>query len=904
MRYSGADADALESVHEGSPPPIFLKRSLLVHATRNALTFVFIGFLLTASAAAQWVDFNDQTSSRMVAATSLGSGDTQEKDYAWGDLDQDGDVDLVCVRKQPWTTTGRFPNVLFMNENGVLTDRTSALASSSSVAGSQGFLDDTNDRDVAIADIDGDGWLDVVTATTLSGTEPKYISHPRIYLNLGNDAGGNWQGLHFDDENRAPTMPDEPRFCSVSTGDLDGDGDIDLYLGDYQQGGTRAIDLNDRLWINDGTGYFTDESSARMTAEMLESSFAMATAIEDMNGDGKLDILKDDALNSPQGVSISYNDGASHGYFATYEVVHNAAPYHIAVGDLNNDNLPDIVVTDDGDDRYRLNTGNGANGLATFAPSQTFSFTGGGADDGFGGNNLIIDLNNDGWNDVLITDVDVDISGTSRRTHIYRNLGNAPSVTLQEETLNGEVVGIPIAQLRGTHDIAVFDINGDGWNDMVVGRSVGTSVWMNIPPTGLVFSYPSGLPYYRSPGLATILDVDIASSGGSGVDPSSVQLHQRINGGAYATSSMATLGGGRFRGTLAALPNCLDTMDFYITAQTVGGAAASDPPTAPANAYGAVAATGSTITLDEHFEGTVTGWTVISDASLTTGAWEVATPEGTLYSGSQAAPAVDADASAQSTQCYVTQNGPPGGSSGIADVDGGPTHLISPALNLQGADATVSYARWVFSSGFDVLDVSVTGDGTNWTIVESVGGNDPVTGAPANDWTVHAFKVSDFIAPTATVQVRFTISDNPNDSITEAAIDAFTVQELQCTVPVYCQSNIGMQGPGSATMSICGGNLTPGTSAALKVESAVPNAQAFLLVATALAPLPVFSGTAINSNPIRLLPFITDGVGEWGIPNIPGGGGVQIFYLQAAQLSSTLPSGLGFTNGVRLIFLP
>ena len=42
----------------------------------------------------------------------------------WGDLDKDGDEDLVIVRKQPWTTSGRKRNVLLMNEKGVLTDRT------------------------------------------------------------------------------------------------------------------------------------------------------------------------------------------------------------------------------------------------------------------------------------------------------------------------------------------------------------------------------------------------------------------------------------------------------------------------------------------------------------------------------------------------------------------------------------------------------------------------------------------------------------------------------------------------------------------------------------------------------------------------------------------------------------
>ena len=75
---------------------------------------------LTASAMAQnWVNFADETSVRMPVSgndPSITVNDTQEKDYAWGDVDLDGDIDLVCVRKQPFTSTGRDTNILFMNE--------------------------------------------------------------------------------------------------------------------------------------------------------------------------------------------------------------------------------------------------------------------------------------------------------------------------------------------------------------------------------------------------------------------------------------------------------------------------------------------------------------------------------------------------------------------------------------------------------------------------------------------------------------------------------------------------------------------------------------------------------------------------------------------------------------------
>lgn len=149
----------------------------------------------TPSLRAQWATFQDQTNSRLVASAALVATDSQEKDYAWADLDKDGDIDLVIVRKQPFTSAGKFPNVLLMNEGGVLTDRTTLYASASLVPGSQGMLDATNDRDVVICDVDGDTWLDVVTCTTLTSSDPQYIRVPRVYINLGNDGSGNWQGL-------------------------------------------------------------------------------------------------------------------------------------------------------------------------------------------------------------------------------------------------------------------------------------------------------------------------------------------------------------------------------------------------------------------------------------------------------------------------------------------------------------------------------------------------------------------------------------------------------------------------------------------------------------------------------------------------------------------------------------
>jgi hypothetical protein len=449
-----------------------------------------------------WVTYQNQTGSRLSATSSLGALDTEEKDYAVGDFDRNGWTDLVVVRKEPFTTAGKRAGVLFMNENGVLTDRTAQFAVSSDVPGDQGLMTPANNRDVVVADFNNDGWPDFATAVTISDGDPKHLSHPRIYMNQG-APGGNWQGFRFE-QNRSPQLfvldaAGNPgiawpgRFCSIAAGDVDGDGDADLYLGDYD-GEASGRDINDRLWINDGSGNFTDSWQTRMSSQMLLSAFSASSNIADMNGDGRNDVLKNSGLNSPTQVSVAYHSRTSPTAFDLFQVPMQNAPYFASVGDLNNDNRLDFVETDDGTDRYMLNQGNDSLGRVMWGPAMNVQLAAG-TESGFGSQSLIVDLDQDGFKDVLIADVDVDDStgystgascpGTlpSRRMHIYHNLGNTPNVTLKEEQQSGNgwkgVVGMSDLDLRGTHNVAALDIDRDGDKDLVIGRTCSTEVWMN-----------------------------------------------------------------------------------------------------------------------------------------------------------------------------------------------------------------------------------------------------------------------------------------------------------------------------------------------------------------------------------------------------------------------------------------
>ena len=214
------------------------------------------------------------------------------------DIDNDGDLDVF------------YGGRMFRNEGGMTyTDITSAA----------GFGNIVFVCDAVFGDIDNDGDMDLFVNR----------QNRAPILLFRNDGTG-----HFQDISQNSSLGYFPTALSSTLGDIDNDGDLDLYTG------AGYSDPN-YLYLNDGSGYFVD-----ITAESGTSctNYTRAAYFFDADNDGDLDLV---VANENRSSQLFVNDGTGHFVDATDQSGINdglAKAGPAVVGDYDADGDMDLFI--------------------------------------------------------------------------------------------------------------------------------------------------------------------------------------------------------------------------------------------------------------------------------------------------------------------------------------------------------------------------------------------------------------------------------------------------------------------------------------------------------------------------------------------------------------------------------
>ena len=279
----------------------------------RAFAFVVLS-LLVPSAAAQ--DIPPELLLSRTQNDDFNTDVASSRDLELGDFDGDGDLDVFVVNYQ------QQDNSLYLNDgSGAFTKVTDGIL----------VNDGGHSRGLAVGDVDGDGDLDIFVVN--GGTETNVM-----YVNQGGDQGGT-EG-EFERLDTGPLAVDSGVSRDASFADIDGDGDLDLYVpnGGGSVGSPGALNF---LYRNDGTGGFTAILQGDAATDLANSKCA---CFGDVDGDGDMDLFVGN--NQGQQNQILLNDGT--GLFTEFEhptlTEDRGETNGCRFEDMNGDGAKDVVL--------------------------------------------------------------------------------------------------------------------------------------------------------------------------------------------------------------------------------------------------------------------------------------------------------------------------------------------------------------------------------------------------------------------------------------------------------------------------------------------------------------------------------------------------------------------------------
>ncbi len=361
---------------------------------------------------------------------------------AVGDINNDGLEDI-------YFTSNQEANKLYLNKgNFVFED----ITESAGVTDDQGWS-----SGVTMVDINNDGWLDIYVCKSGS-LKNKVLRQNRLYINQKDNT--------FKESAKSYGLTGDYAFSTHSYFfDYDKDGDLDMYLVNHRSDfnvrmsialnlkSPRSIKQSDLLFRNDNGRFY----NVTRSSGIANKAWGLSAAIGDFNNDNWPDIYVGNDFFEPDFLYINNQDGTFTDKCQEYFKHISTNSMGSDFADVNNDLLPDLVVLDMmAADRKRgkenmatMSTANFnlmvendyhyqymSNMLQLNNGGSTFSEIGqlaGIAKTDWSWATLLADFNNDGLNDLFITNgIEHDLSNQDFRRQIAEDIANRKDFSLDE----------------------------------------------------------------------------------------------------------------------------------------------------------------------------------------------------------------------------------------------------------------------------------------------------------------------------------------------------------------------------------------------------------------------------------------------------------------------------------------
>ncbi|MEI6142357.1 MAG: FG-GAP-like repeat-containing protein, partial [Mariniphaga sp.] len=274
------------------------------------------------------------TTGSFVSKVDFATG-TGPRSVSIGDIDGDGKPDLAVANYNSNSVS------VFRNTSTSGTINASSFASKNDLDTGTG----SNPSSVNIGDIDGDGKPDLTVANASSAS----VSVFRNSSTSGSSVTSFAAKVNFT----TATGP-----CSVSIGDIDGDGKPDLAVANYSDNSVSVL----RNTSSSGSVSF----AAKVDFET--GTYPYSVSIGDINGDGKPDLAVANYYNNNVSVYRNTSSSGTVNFATDVDFTTGTNPYSVSIGDIDGDGKPDLAVANYGSGTVSV--------IRQFSPSPTItSFT-------------------------------------------------------------------------------------------------------------------------------------------------------------------------------------------------------------------------------------------------------------------------------------------------------------------------------------------------------------------------------------------------------------------------------------------------------------------------------------------------------------------------------------------------